>query len=171
MWNPPVAVRGHSTCPGRDADPGVEPPEWLGELGNDLQASSAACFFCATIFWAAENNTELQLNGLPSDSRQDIMFLNLMQITDKYKISVLTFWEDSVDIEPVGCAGLIKQRVFHIDAQLPGSLVLNHPRVGAAYFIWTKRKSQKTQQNINMSPFISIFYSSIKNEEDDMFMV
>lgn len=39
--------------PGKEAEPGVEPPEWLGELGRDLQASSAACFFWATIFWTA----------------------------------------------------------------------------------------------------------------------
>lgn len=42
------------TCPGKTPDTGVEPPEWLGELGRDLQeASRAACFLAAMIFWAA----------------------------------------------------------------------------------------------------------------------
>lgn len=42
------------TCPGKTPDTGVEPPEWLGELGRDLQeASKAACFLAAMIFWAA----------------------------------------------------------------------------------------------------------------------
>lgn len=42
------------TCPGKMPDTGVEPPEWLGELGRDLQeASKAACFLAAMIFWAA----------------------------------------------------------------------------------------------------------------------
>ena len=31
----------------------MEPPEWLGEFGRDLQARRAACFFWATIFWTA----------------------------------------------------------------------------------------------------------------------
>ena len=42
-----------TTWPGKEAEPGVEPPEWLGEFGRDLQARRAACFFWATIFWTA----------------------------------------------------------------------------------------------------------------------
>lgn len=44
VWNGP-------TCPGKTPDTGVEPPEWVGELGRDLQeASRAACFFAVIIF-------------------------------------------------------------------------------------------------------------------------
>lgn len=46
------------TCPGKTPDTGVEPPEWLGELGRDLQeARRAACFLAAIIFWAAVGQT------------------------------------------------------------------------------------------------------------------
>lgn len=64
LWERPSSKteKGRVTCPGNDADPGVEPPEWLGELGRDLQACSAACFFWATIFWAAEKQTLKQLS-------------------------------------------------------------------------------------------------------------
>lgn len=49
-------LRGCLTCPGKTPDTGVEPPEWLGELGRDLQeARTAACFFAVIIFCAAMN--------------------------------------------------------------------------------------------------------------------
>lgn len=39
------------TCPGKTPDTGVEPPEWLGELGRDRQeAKTAACFLAVIIF-------------------------------------------------------------------------------------------------------------------------
>lgn len=47
----------------------------------------------------------------------------------------LTLCKHAVHVEPVGGAGLVKQRVTHVDAQLPGSLVLDHTRVCATDFI------------------------------------
>ena len=47
----------------------------------------------------------------------------------------LTLCKHAVHVEPVGGAGLVKQRVTHIDAQLPRSLVLDHTRVCATDFI------------------------------------
>lgn len=47
----------------------------------------------------------------------------------------LTLREDAVDVEAVGGAGLVEQRVTHVDAQLPSSLVVNDSRVTAADFI------------------------------------
>lgn len=52
----------------------------------------------------------------------------------------LTLRKHSVNVETIGGAGLIKQRVAHVNAELPGSLIFNHPRVGAAYFVWTDQK-------------------------------
>lgn len=51
----------------------------------------------------------------------------------------LTFCKHAVHVEPVGGAGLVKQRVTHVDAQLPGSLVLDHTRVCATDFIWKEK--------------------------------
>lgn len=51
----------------------------------------------------------------------------------------LTFWKHSVNVEAVGGAGLVKQRVTHINAQLPGPLVLNYPWVDTADFICNKK--------------------------------
>lgn len=47
----------------------------------------------------------------------------------------LTLREHTVDVEPVGGAGLVEQRVTHVDAELPCSLVVDDTRVTAADFI------------------------------------
>lgn len=47
----------------------------------------------------------------------------------------LTLREHTVDVEPVGGAGLIEQRVTHVDAQLSCLLVVDDTRVTAADFI------------------------------------
>lgn len=119
---------GCATCPGNDADPGVDPPEWLGELGRDLKACNAACLFWATIFWAAiKHKTHPSADHLVSNSQ-------IFAPAESGRHSP-TLWKHSIHVEAIGGAGLIKQRVTHINAQLPGSLILNHTRVGAADFI------------------------------------
>lgn len=62
------------TCPGKTPETGVEPPEWLGEFGRDLQeATRAACFFAVIIFWAAvEQNLSKKL-------QITIIYVHLMQ--------------------------------------------------------------------------------------------
>lgn len=58
----------------------------------------------------------------------------------------LTLWKHAVHIEPVGGAGLIKQRVTHINAELSGSLILNHAWVTATDFIWETHRDPDTFQ-------------------------
>lgn len=46
-----MMARSGPTCPGKTPETGVEPPEWVGEFGRDLQeASRAACFLAIIIF-------------------------------------------------------------------------------------------------------------------------
>lgn len=61
-----------------------------------------------------------------------------------------TLREDPVHVEAVGGAGLVEERVAHVDAQLPGALVVDHARVAAADFIW-----RQTQILSGIGPAIS----------------
>ena len=54
-----------------------------------------------------------------------------------------TLGEDAVHVEAVGGAGLVEEGVTHIDAQLPGPLVIDHPRVAARDFVLNKGKIKR----------------------------
>lgn len=69
-YNRKKASKISLTCPGKTPDTGVEPPEWLGELGRDLQeASSAACFLAVMIFWAAVVQKKTTTKYYPLEKR------------------------------------------------------------------------------------------------------
>lgn len=126
------------TCPGKTPDTGVEPPEWLGELGRDLQeASRAACFLAVMIFWAAVEQKTWNI----SPKKRHITFIFLHVLRQNPQCSGLasggtrTISEDSVHIEAVRRAGFIVSAAPHIWAELSGPGIIYYSGVGAADLI------------------------------------
>ncbi len=124
------------TCPGKTPDTGVEPPEWLGELGRDLQeASRAACFLAAMIFWAAVEPKKIS----PKKRHITFIFLHVLhknpQRCGLASEGTHTISEDSVHIEAVRRTGLIVSAAPHVWAELSGPGIIYYSGVGAADLI------------------------------------